>query len=140
MSPYASELAHARLDALRTLVDALNQAETPEEKRRCAVAIFNAPDPSDLDDQIELVDDEDQDDQDDENEDSENLDSKTQPMRDVQANSAQENAAGRQGRTPTSEIRHRPSDIPPDLSDEAIHHNAAADLDHEAMGHRVAPS
>ena len=111
MSPYASELAHARLDALRTLVDALNQAETPEEKRRCAVAIFNAPDPSDLDDQIELVDDDDQDDQDEENEDSENLDSKTQPMWDVQANSAEEDAADRQGRTPTSNAGPRTSDI-----------------------------
>ncbi len=54
MSPYALELATARLDALRTLIDALNEAETPDEKRRCAVAIFNAPDPCDLDDEIEL--------------------------------------------------------------------------------------
>ncbi len=58
MSPYASELASARLDALRTLIDALNEAQTPDEKRRCAVAIFNAPDPCDLDDEIELEDDE----------------------------------------------------------------------------------
>ena len=57
MSPYATELAFARLDALRTLIDALNEAETPDEKRRCAVAIFNAPDPCDLDDEIELEDD-----------------------------------------------------------------------------------
>jgi hypothetical protein len=58
MSPYAQELAHARLDALRELVDALNAAEDPAEKRRCAVAIFSAPDPSDIDDAIELDDDE----------------------------------------------------------------------------------
>ncbi len=59
MSPYATELASARLNALRTLIDALNEADTPEEKRRCAVAIFNAPDPCNLDDEIELKDDED---------------------------------------------------------------------------------
>jgi hypothetical protein len=58
MSPYATELAHARLGALRELVDALNAAEDPAEKRRCAVAIFNAPDPCDIDDAIELDDDE----------------------------------------------------------------------------------
>ena len=57
MSPYATHLAHARLDALRQLVAALNQAETPDEKRRCAVAIFNAPDPCEIDDEIELEDD-----------------------------------------------------------------------------------
>ena len=57
MSPYGEQLAHARLCALRKLIDALNEAETPDEKRRCAVAIFNAPDPCDLDDEIELVDD-----------------------------------------------------------------------------------
>ena len=56
MSPYALELASARLDALRTLIDALNEAETPDEKRRCAVAIFNAPDPCDLDDELDLED------------------------------------------------------------------------------------
>ncbi len=59
MSPYAEELARARLDALRTLIDALNEAESPDEKRRCAVAIFNAPDPCDLDEEIQLEDDED---------------------------------------------------------------------------------
>ena len=48
-SPYAYELAHARLDALRQLIEALNSANSPAEKRRCAVAIFNAPPPSDLD-------------------------------------------------------------------------------------------
>ncbi len=58
MSPYASALATARLDAIRTLVDALNEAESPEEKRRCAVAIFNAPAPFDLDDATESVEDE----------------------------------------------------------------------------------
>ena len=57
MSPYATHLARARLDALRQLVIALNQAESPDEKRRCAVAIFNAPDPCELDDVIELDDD-----------------------------------------------------------------------------------
>jgi hypothetical protein len=58
MSPYAQELAHARLGALRELVNALNAAEDPAEKRRCAVAVFNAPDPCDIDDAIELEDDE----------------------------------------------------------------------------------
>ena len=58
MSPYATTLAHARLDALRKLIAALDEADTPEEKRRCAVAIFNAPDPSDLDDEIECEEDE----------------------------------------------------------------------------------
>ena len=67
MSPYALELAEARLDALRTLIDALNEAETPDEKRRCAVAIFNAPDPCDLDDEIEVDDDDHEDDPQDEN-------------------------------------------------------------------------
>jgi hypothetical protein len=57
MSPYAEKLAHARLDALEALMDALKDAESPDEKRRCAVAIFNAPDPCDLDDTIELIDD-----------------------------------------------------------------------------------
>ena len=59
MSPYASELARSRLDALRALVDALHQAKSPDEKRRCAVAIFNAPDPCDLDEEIEFSDDND---------------------------------------------------------------------------------
>ena len=67
MSPYALELAEARLDALRTLIDALNEAETPEEKRRCAVAIFNTPDPCDYDDEIEVDDDDHEDDPQDEN-------------------------------------------------------------------------
>ncbi len=65
MSPYASELARARLDALRALIDALNEAESPDEKRRCAVAIFNAPDPFDLDDEIEFKSDDDTNDEDD---------------------------------------------------------------------------
>ena len=56
MSPYATTLAQARLDALRKLIAALNEADTPEEKRRCAVAILSAPDPCDLDDEIELAD------------------------------------------------------------------------------------
>ncbi len=73
MSPYATELASARLDALRTLIDALNEAETPDEKRRCAVAIFNAPDPCDLDDEIELEEDDETDeaDENEENDESE---------------------------------------------------------------------
>jgi hypothetical protein len=77
MSPYAEELAHARLEALRQLIDAMREAEDPAEKRRCAVAIFNAPDPCDLDDEIELEDEEDAEDADqteddlDEDEDSE---------------------------------------------------------------------
>ena len=63
MSPYANELAHARLEALRELIDAMREAEDPAEKRRCAVAIFNAPDPCDFDDEIELEDDEEADDE-----------------------------------------------------------------------------
>src|SRR6185369_10382156 len=59
MSPYSQTLATARLDALQALVQALKDAETPDEKRRCAVAIFNAPDPCDLDDTIEFDDDSD---------------------------------------------------------------------------------
>ncbi len=74
MSPYAEELANARLDALRTLLDALKQAETPDEKRRCAVAIFNAPDPCDLDDAIELDDDPDDPDDPDDTDDAEDAD------------------------------------------------------------------
>ncbi len=102
MSSYASELANARLNALRTLVDALKEAETPEEKRRCAVAIFNAPDPCDLDDEIELVDDEDDDDQDDKNDDSENQVSATQAESNVQENSAVEDAPLRTNPNSTS--------------------------------------
>ncbi len=140
MSPYASELAHARLDALRTLVDALNEAETPEEKRRCAVAILSAPDPCDLDDEIELVDDEDDDDQDDENEDSENQVSATQAESNVQENSAVEDAPLQTSPASPADIRHPPSEIPPDLSAEAINAKATTDLNREAMDQLVAPS
>ena len=131
MSPYASELAHARLDALRTLVDALNQAETPEEKRRCAVAIFNAPDPSDLDDAIELEykdeahesdqpDDSDDSDLPDDIEDSEDVDvaedsndtDETHDSGDVERESDQRENLDLRSPFATSEVRHRPSDIP----------------------------
>ena len=50
MSPYAQSLAHARLEALHALIEALRAADTPAEKRRCATALFNAPDPNDIDD------------------------------------------------------------------------------------------
>ena len=60
MSPYAEELAHARLGAIRQLVTAMEATDDPAETRRCALAIFSAPDPCDLDDEIELVDDEDE--------------------------------------------------------------------------------
>ncbi len=52
MSIYAQTLAQARLDALRRLLEALNEANTPDEKRRCAVAILNAPDPCEVDDYV----------------------------------------------------------------------------------------
>ncbi len=60
MSPYAETLANARIDAIKMLVDAMNDAEDPAEKRRCAVAILNAPEPNELDDEIEWTEDEDE--------------------------------------------------------------------------------
>ena len=87
MSPYASELAFARLDALRTLIDALNEAESPEEKRRCAVAIFNAPDPCELDDEIELEDEDENDDDPDQEANEAETDSSNEPDDDAAAES-----------------------------------------------------
>ena len=59
MSHYSEKLACARYDALQVLIDAMRQADSPAEKRRCAVALLNAPDPCDLDNTIELIDDDD---------------------------------------------------------------------------------
>ncbi len=50
MSRYAQSLAGARIQALQV---ALQDATTPDEIRRCAVAILNAPDPCEIDDALE---------------------------------------------------------------------------------------
>ncbi len=52
MSRYAQTLAQARLQALHALQCALLEAATPDEIRRCAVAILNAPDPCEIDDAL----------------------------------------------------------------------------------------
>ncbi len=59
MSPYAQQLAHARFQAIHQLVTAMEATDDPAETRRCALAIFSAPDPCELDDEIELTDDDD---------------------------------------------------------------------------------
>ena len=147
MSPYALELAHARIDALRTLIDALNEAETPEEKRRCAVAIFNAPDPCGLDDEIELEDEfesktDDPNDSDETDHHGTNSAAAGHLSRDIgvlrSESHAQSNAAF------TSDIAFPTSDISPDilegLSDEEIIARAKALLDSGVFDHILAPS
>jgi len=56
-STYSTELAQARLDALRALRDALAIADTPAEKRRAATAILKAPPPSEIDESLECFED-----------------------------------------------------------------------------------
>ena len=53
MSRYSHSLAQARLQALHALQAALLEAPTPDEIRRCAVAILNAPDPCEIDDALD---------------------------------------------------------------------------------------
>ncbi len=133
MSPYATELAEARLDALRTLIDALNEAETPDEKRRCAVAIFNAPDPCDLDDSIELEDDEDQKGDD------------TEDDADIRADSeaTEDSAHSEPSPASTSHTTHPTSDIsigiPTGLTNEDIIAKAAALIRRGGLNHLTAP-
>ena len=144
MSPYATELASARLDALRTLIDALNEAETPDEKRRCAVAIFNAPDPCELDDEIELEDDEhDEDDEDDnvtaEDEPSNNAaDSQPEVQPDANAPAPHDPAPAL-----SAAILQHISQIPPDilaqLTDDELIARSIALYDSGAFNHLVAP-
>ena len=141
MSPYATELASARLNALRTLIDALNEAETPDEKRRCAVAIFNAPDPCNLDDEIELEDDED--DEDDnvtaEDEPSNNAaDSQPEVQPDANAPAPHDPAPAL-----SAAILQHISQIPPDilaqLTDDELIARSIALYDSGAFNHLVAP-
>jgi hypothetical protein len=136
MSPYAEELAHARVEALRQLIDAMREAEDPAEKRRCAVAIFNAPDPCDLDDEIEL---EEENEGEEEAEDADQTEDDSDEDEDSEEEADSESAEGTPNSphprsAPTSDITHPTSDLPTDIIAKA-----KALLDSGAFDHLAAP-
>jgi hypothetical protein len=117
LSPYAEELALARLDALRELIDAMTAAEDPAEKRRCAVAIFNAPDPCDIDDSVELEDDEETDEESNdeaEGESDEEVDGDVKETTGAGSDDATDaTATGHDNTDADEELASRPAPIPP---------------------------
>ena len=123
MSPYAEQLAYARLEALRQLMAAMQATDDPAETRRCALAIFSAPDPCDLDDEIELVDDDNDEDaaDTDESEDNVNSDSDSDSEEEEEEEEEEDSENQPSALTPapppppllTSDIAHPTSDIPP---------------------------